>query len=295
VRKNDFRYSPTASDIAGQANVSFQVRKSLARARKVEDDPLRSLPIRYPAMRTFTRAERSMTETLEVQMREVNVLTFDQYGTIVDMQKGLLEAVTPFLKRKGWDGKPNSFVTWWRRTHFENSMIDALCDRGHTPYRQIGHRAVSFVMDRCGIAYTQEEMSWLVSEIEKLKPFPDVVAALEKLRSKGYKLTILSNGDRDMLKAAEPHIGFPFDHVISVQEAGYFKPHWKTYAKAEEIIGHDRSSILFVANHAFDCIGAKSYGMRTVFIDRRKRPFGQTPHQPDLIVANFVELAAALT
>jgi 2-haloacid dehalogenase len=82
--------------------------------------------------------------------REIKVLAFDQYGTIVDMQKGLTEAVTPFLKLKGWDGEPNSFVTWWRRTHFENSMIDALCDRGHTPYRQIGHRAVSYVMDRCG-------------------------------------------------------------------------------------------------------------------------------------------------
>ena len=86
----------------------------------------------------------------------------------------------------------------------------------------------------------------------------------------------------------------PFDHVISVQEAGYFKPHWKTYAKAEEIIGEDRSAILFVANHAFDCIGAKSYGMRTAFIDRRKRPFGETPHQPDLILADFAELAGSL-
>ena len=46
----------------------------------------------------------------------IKALTFDQYGTIVDMQKGLTEAVTPFLKQKGWDGKPNSFVTWWRRT-----------------------------------------------------------------------------------------------------------------------------------------------------------------------------------
>ena len=236
-----------------------------------------------------------MAGTGDVLKREIRVVAFDQYGTIVDMQKGLTEAVTPFLKEKGWDGKPNSFVTWWRRTHFENSMIDALCDRGHTPYRQIGNRAVSFVMDRCGITYSQDEVRALVSEIERLKPFPDVIAALERLRSKGYRLAILSNGDRDMLKAAGPHIGFPFDHVISVQEAGYFKPHWKTYAKAKEIIGHNRSSILFVANHAFDCIGAKSYGMRTAFIDRRKRPFGQTPHQPDLIVANFTELAAALT
>lgn len=230
-------------------------------------------------------------ERPEVLRREIRCLVFDQYGTIVDMQKGLVEAVTPFLEKKGWTGKPNSFVTWWRRTHYENSMIDALCDRGHTPYRQIGHRAVSQVMDRCGFAYTQDEVTWLVSEIERLRPFPDVLEALEKLRGAGLKLVILSNGDRDMLEAAKAYIGFPFDDVISVQEAGYFKPHWKTYATAAERIGEERSSILFVANHAFDCIGAKSYGMRTAFIDRRRRPFGETPHQPDLIVKDFAELA----
>ena len=233
-------------------------------------------------------------ETSAILKREIKVLVFDQYGTIVDMQKGLTEAVTPFLERKDWRGEANSFVTWWRRTHFESSMIDALCDRGHTPYRQIGQRAVSYVMERCGIPYTQDEVRSLVGEIEKLRPFPDVVAALGRLRSGGYRLAILSNGDRDMLEAARPYIGFAFDRVISVQEAGYFKPHWKTYAKAEELLGEDRSSILFVANHAFDCIGAKSYGMRTAFIDRRKRPFGETPHRPDLIVADFAELAAAL-
>jgi 2-haloacid dehalogenase len=234
-------------------------------------------------------------ESPQILKREIKALAFDQYGTVVDMQKGLTDAVTPFLHRKGWQGSPNSFVTWWRRTHFQNSMIDALLERGHTPYRQIGHRAVSYVMDRCGIAYTHGEVRSLVNEIEKLKPFPDVVLALGKLRSAGYTLAILSNGDPDMLEAAGPHIGFPFDHVISVAAAGTFKPHWKTYAEAEQLIGLDRSSILFVANHAFDCIGAKAYGMRTAFIDRRRRPFGETPHQPDLIVANFAELAATLT
>jgi 2-haloacid dehalogenase len=233
-------------------------------------------------------------EPPEILRREIRALVFDQYGTIVDMQKGLTDAVTPFLQGKGWLGSPGRFVTWWRRTHFENSMIDALIDRGHTPYREIGHRAVSLVMDRCKIAYTQDEVRWLVGRIETLKPFPDVVAALERLRGAGYKLAILSNGDRDMLKAAGRHIGFAFDDVISVQEAGYFKPHWKTYAKAEEIMGQERSSVLFVANHAFDCIGAKAFGMRTAFIDRRKRPFGETPHQPDLLIGDFAELAAVL-
>ncbi|MSP80561.1 MAG: haloacid dehalogenase type II [Rhodospirillales bacterium] len=227
--------------------------------------------------------------------REIKTLIFDQYGTIVDMQKGLTEAVAPFLKAKGWDGDPHAFVTWWRRTHFENSMIDALCENGHTPYRQIGQRAVAYVLDRCKIAYTEGEVRALVAEIEKLKPFPDVIPALHKLKAFGYRLAILSNGDPDMLEAARPHIGFPFDRVISVAEAGAFKPHRKTYAKAAEIVGADRSSCLFVANHAFDCIGAKSYGMRTAFIDRRRRPFGETPHRPDIIVADFAELAAKLT
>ncbi|MDD9876102.1 MAG: haloacid dehalogenase type II [Magnetovibrio sp.] len=234
-------------------------------------------------------------ETTATLKRDIKVLVFDQYGTVVDMQSGLTEIAAPFLKEKGWDGEAHRFVTWWRRTHFENSMIDALCDRGHTPYREIGHRAVSHVLDRSGIAYSADEVAWLVAEIEKLKPFQDVIEALQKLRDGGYRLAILSNGDRDMLEAAKPYIGFQFDATISVQEAGYFKPHWKTYAKAEEILAEERTSILFVANHAFDCIGAKSFGMRTAFIDRRKRPFGQEPQQPDLIVANFKELADALS
>ena len=230
----------------------------------------------------------------ETLKRDIKWLVFDQYGTVVDMQGGLVAAVTPFLSDKGWTGNPNSFVTWWRRTHFENSMIDALMEQGHTPYRTIGHRAVAMVMDRAGITYDQDEVCWLVSQIETLKPFPDVIAALETLRAGGYKLAILSNGDRDMLEAAKPHIGFVMDETISVQEAGYFKPHWQTYATAEEIIGEARQRPLFVANHEFDCVGAKTFGMRSAFIDRRKRPFGGWPAQPDLVVADFKELAATL-
>ena len=63
------------------------------------------------------------TSITEILKREIKILTFDQYGTIVDMQTGLTELVTPFLKDKGWAGNPHQFVTWWRRTHFEDSMI----------------------------------------------------------------------------------------------------------------------------------------------------------------------------
>src|SRR5918911_923218 len=132
-----------------------------------------------------------MTET---NLRGLEILTFDLYGTVVDMQSGLTQAITPFLENKGYEGKPDKVVTWWRRTHFENSMIDALIDKGHTPYREIGHRAVSYTLLRAGIPHTREEVEGLVSEIERLRPFPDVVDALEGLKER-YKIVILSNGD----------------------------------------------------------------------------------------------------
>ena len=225
---------------------------------------------------------------------EVHTLMFDLYGTVVDMQGGLTRAVTPYLQQKGWKGRPDALVTWWRRTHFENSMIDALLHRDHTPYREIGRRALSYTLERAGIEHTEDEALELVSEICRLEPFPDVVAALTKLKSR-YQLTILSNGDPDMLEEARPYLGIEFDRIISVAEAGSFKPHVATYRMAAEQLGTPPDAILFVANHAFDCVGAKAYGMRTCFVNRRKRPFGDWPYQPDLVVADFEELAEVLT
>ena len=230
-----------------------------------------------------------MTDTDKLK-GTIKACMFDQYGTVVDMQSGLTEVATPYLKAKGWEGDPSSFVTWWRRTHFENSMIDALLHKEHTPYREIGHRSVSFVLERAGIPHTMDEVYALVGEIEKLRPFPEVPAALARLQTR-YRIVVLSNGDPDMLEAAKAYHGIPFDRAISVTEANAFKPHVATYTKAAELLGLRMDEVLFVANHAFDCIGAKAAGMRTAFIDRRQRPFGITPHQPDIVVRTMKDLA----
>ncbi len=230
--------------------------------------------------------------TVEELKRKIKVVMFDQYGTVVDMQLGLTEAFTPYLKAKGWSGNPGSLVTWYRRTHFENSMIDALLNREHTPYREVGIRALEFTLERAGIQHTEAEVRDLISNIERLRCFPDVPAALAKLQTK-YKIVVLSNGDPDMLETAKQYHEIPFDNVISVVDAGFFKPHVATYTKAAEIMGVRMDEVLFVANHAFDCLGAKSAGMHTAFIDRRKRPFGRTPHQPDIWVDDMKALADA--
>src|SRR5262249_20975951 len=194
-------------------------------------------------------------ENPEALKREIKALAFDQYGTIVDMQKGLTEAVTPFLKRKAWDGSPNTFVT--------PDPLRELHDR-----RPLRSRPHALQADRAsrGLLRHGPQRHRLRARRGALARRRDREVETVSLRRRGAREATGPgiqthdplDGDRDMLQTAGPQIGFRFDHVILLQEAGYFKPHWKTYAKATEIIGLDRSSILFVANHAFDCIGAKS-------------------------------------
>ena len=227
----------------------------------------------------------------------VSTVMFDFYGTVVDMQGGLTEAITPYLAEKGYTANPPSrVVTWWRRTHFESSMIDALLRRDHTPYREIGRQSVDSTLERAGIPHTMDEVNALVSRIERLRPFDDVVAGLQTLKGQGLRLVVLSNGDPEMLDRGVAYSGTAhlFDRVISVATAGSFKPDEATYRTAAELLDIHPGEVCFVANHMFDCVGAKSAGMRTAFVDRRGRPFGNDKYPPDAIVHDFAELATVL-
>jgi 2-haloacid dehalogenase len=225
--------------------------------------------------------------------RVIKVCMFDQYGTVVDMQTGLWKVAVDFLKAKGWHGNAYEFVTWWRRTQFENPMIDALLDRQHTSYRAIGHLSVRHVLNRARIEHTEDEVRWLVSCIERLKCLPRFRQPSPGCKP-DIKLAVLSDGDPDMLEAARNFHGIPFDAVISVADANAFKPHRATYERAARKMGVARDQVLFVANHEYDCVGAKAAGMHVAFIDRRRRPFASWPHQPDLILPSVTALADTL-
>lgn len=254
-------------------------------------------PALDPAVPGLGRSPERGVGPVQASTLQVSTVMLDFYGTVVDMQGGLTEAITPFLAAKGYTDNPASrVVTWWRRTHFENSMIDALLHREHTSYREIGRQAVGYTLDRAGILHTRDEVEALVSQIERLRPFPDVIGGLQTMKDHGLRLVVLSNGDPDMLERGVAHSGTAhlFDQVISVTEAGTFKPDEATYRIAADLQGVRPEEVCFVANHAFDCIGAKAAGMRAVFVDRRGLPFGNDRYPPDAMVADFAQLATVL-
>lgn len=105
---------------------------------------------------------------------------------------------------------------------------------------------------------------------ERMPPFPDVPAGLDRLAAQGHRLAVLTNSAR---QTAERHLRVAglrerFERVIGVDEIGAYKPDARTYAHALEQLGVTAGDTWLVAAHDWDLIGAHGAGLRTVFVAR---------------------------
>jgi 2-haloacid dehalogenase len=108
-------------------------------------------------------------------------------------------------------------------------------------------------------------------------------------------LVALSNGEQPYLEHLErERMRFGFDALISVQRAGFFKPHPAVYRTGEIALGVEPQSIMMVAAHAFDVMGARACGYRGAYVNRYRLPYEESPFRPDVEVTDFIELADAL-
>lgn len=87
------------------------------------------------------------------------------------------------------------------------------------------------------------------------------------MRERPLVLAVLSNGDREMLRALLTTLPVVFDHVVST-EGGRFKPHPSVYSKALDMMGVRAEELLHVAGSATDAMGATAVGIRTIWVNR---------------------------
>ena len=227
-------------------------------------------------------------------MDRVTTLTFDVFGTIFDLAGSLIPYISEFLKAKNDPVEPTELWAQYRARQRIEQYQDNLLLMGHSGYLETCRRAFTYCLRVNEIDYTKEEIDDFMEAWQKLNPFEDAVEGLNRL-SGAYRLVALSNGERSFLNhLIENRIQTSFDDVISVEEAGAFKPHPSVYRTAARILESEPGEIMMVAAHSFDIMGARACGYRGAFVNRYKLPFEETPYQPDLTVSDFIQLATHL-
>ncbi|MFQ5512640.1 MAG: haloacid dehalogenase type II, partial [Candidatus Krumholzibacteriia bacterium] len=220
------------------------------------------------------------------------VLTFDCYGTLIDWERGILDAVRPVFKRHGASIDDDAILEMYAET-------EAALEAGeYMRYEQVLREAMAGMGRRIGAELAARERRAIALSIKGWKPFPDTVAALRRLGQR-YELAVVSNVDDDLFAHSAGRLGVMFGGVITAQQAGAYKPSARVFELALQRVGQPRERILHVAQSLYhDVAPAKRLGLATVWVNRRKgrKGAGATPPcsaVPDLEVASLADLADA--
>jgi 2-haloacid dehalogenase len=218
----------------------------------------------------------------------VRACVFDAYGTVFDHGSAALRH-TAELKEK-----TEPLTRLWRQKQVEYTWLRGLQQR-HADFWQVTADALDFAMESVGIedGGLREE---LLQTYLRLEAFADVLPAIQQIRARGMRTAILSNGTPEMLAAAVGSAGLAgeFEAVISVEEAGVFKPHPRVYELALERLGLERGEILFLSSNGWDAYAASAFGMRVGWCNRYGQVAERLPGKPEYEIRTLAELPGLL-
>ncbi|MDE0734631.1 MAG: haloacid dehalogenase type II [Pirellulaceae bacterium] len=232
--------------------------------------------------------------TREIDLAGIQALTFDVFGTVLDLAGSLTPAIGEFLQSRDVELPADCFWAQWRGRQRIEQYQDTIMMLGHSGYLETARRALVHTLQANHVTTTPGEINTLMEAWMNLVPFPEVADAMQRLGER-YQLVVLSNGNRHFLDhLVENQIGVKFDEIISVDVMGAFKPHPSVYRRTARILDLEVGQCLMVSANSFDVLGAKTCGFRAAFVNRLQVPYEDSPLVPDITVDDFVGLAAAL-
>ena len=227
-------------------------------------------------------------------LERVKFLTFDIFGTVMDLTGSLAGPAGDFLAANGSDVTGQAFYADWRERQRIEQYQDNLMMLGHSGYLETCRRAFVYCLKKHGVSYTADGVRDFMQVYMDLQPYPDAIDGLRSLGAR-YKLVALSNGEQWYLeRLLENNVPVEFDTIISVDQVGAFKPSPGIYRKAAQRLKCEPGEIMMVAAHSFDILGAQACGFKGAYVNRYQLPTEDSEYQPDIIVDDFVQLAERL-
>ena len=227
-------------------------------------------------------------------LRSVHTLTFDLFGTVLDLDRGHAPRLADFVKSKASPISAEDLWARWSTRQRIEQYQDNQFYAGHHGYLDSSRRALIYTLRSCRLPFDDADVARIMEGWRELAPFPDALPGLQRLRGR-FRLVVLSNGENELLAhLVKNRVRHDFDRVISVEDVGVFKPSPQVYRYAARVLKAEPAELMMVSAHSFDAVGARTSGYRAAYVNRYDLPYDETPYRFDIEVADFVALAARL-
>lgn len=217
---------------------------------------------------------------MKPEITNVKALVFDVFGTVVDWRGSISREVRAMASEKKLRVNAAKFADAWRSGYRPAMNRVASGDLPWTKIDDLHRIILDEVLAKFRVsALNEAEKAELNRAWHRLKPWPDTVRGLKRLKKK-FTISTLSNGNVALLNNMAKNAGLPWDLILSAEIFHHYKPEPEVYLGAADILGLQPQEILMVAAHKDDLRAAARQGLRTALV-LRPNEFGKGRH-PDL-------------
>ena len=199
-------------------------------------------------------------------------ITFDCYGTLIDWEGGIREAINKLAEKNGLDLDLTNISDKYIKAEL---AVEA--DQ-YRKYHEVLELSVKKLLKQMGFDISDEDALEFADSIYKWQPFPETHDVLAELKQRDYKLIILSNIDNEIIKRSIELMKIDFDGVVTAEEVGSYKPahgHWQEMLRR---FNAQKEEVLHVAaSYVHDIVSAKEQGFDVIWINRNsEKPTKET-------------------
>jgi 2-haloacid dehalogenase len=230
----------------------------------------------------------------------IKAILFDTFGSVVDWRGSLIAELSAWGKARGIAADWPSLIDDWRGAYGPSMQRVRSGERPWTNLDTLQRESLELLVARHDIAgLTEDDLDHLTAAWHRLKPWPDAVGGLSRLRTR-YIVGPLSNGNVALLVNMAKHAGLPWDMVFATELFRHYKPDPETYLGACELLALQPAQVMMAAAHNYDLHAARALGLRTCFF---ARPTEYGPHQKidfsaeadwDVVAADIEDVATRL-
>jgi len=186
----------------------------------------------------------SLSRFFMLNLNHFKILSFDCYGTLIDWESGILNALKPIALKNNLNLSDDQTLNTY-------AMLETEIEAGeYQTYRNVLRQVMINFAYHFDFVLPESETDILVNSIRDWPPFPDTVKALSRLKRK-YKLAILSNVDNDLFFHSSKHLKTQFDTIFTAQQIGSYKPAERNFQHLIENINIPQDQLLHVAQSIF--------------------------------------------
>lgn len=218
------------------------------------------------------------------------LVTFDVYMALLDIEGSLKSVVQETL---GLDADTaTAFVRLWRTKQMERAAISNSLEKSRKSFRECTAMALDYCLGRYNLALSADTRHKLIFAWDTITPWPEAAAAIINVKTKGCQTAILSNGDQNMLEAVARNFSpNTFDHILSSESAGYYKPHPSVYDLPTTALSIAKEDIVHVAGSPNDVLGAIAAGMKCIWSNRYADLLLDPTYPPTYEISNLTGVA----